>query len=191
MTITNYGLFTPYTPTHLPADDPRIIAGAAFVRCEAADTDFYDLRNSFGDDHRTFLVVNQDGLIRQSEHDASRIVTPANAWFVSIPRVEGPATDLRRKLCDLSTGVVSDPPAPEPVPPTVVTKAQGKLALLAAGLLDDAEAAISAAGPAAQIWYADATEWRRSHPVIAQMATALGLSAAQVDALFVAAAAIQ
>jgi hypothetical protein len=77
------------------------------------------------------------------------------------------------------------PPVPE-----VVTIRQAKLALLAGGLLDDADAAVAAAGQAAQIEWEYATEVRRDNTLVTGIGAALGLNEAQIDALFIAAAAI-
>jgi len=80
-----------------------------------------------------------------------------------------------------------------PVVPTVSMR-QARLALLAAGLLDDVETAINAlaepARSAARIEWDYATELRRDWPLLITLAAALGLSGAQVDALFAAAAAL-
>ncbi|MGY3589357.1 XkdW family protein [Bradyrhizobium sp. USDA 4350] len=76
---------------------------------------------------------------------------------------------------------------PSPVPQTV-TPRQARLALLAAGLLDQVEAAVKTAGGATQITWDYATEVNRSDPMIAQIGASLNLTAAQIDALFVQAA---
>lgn len=81
------------------------------------------------------------------------------------------------------------PPSPPPVP-QVVTPRQARLALLAAGLLDDVNAAIAAAGTQAQIDWDYALEIRRDNALIASMAGGLGLTSAQIDDLFRAAAAL-
>lgn len=75
--------------------------------------------------------------------------------------------------------------------PQVVTPFQAKAALLQAGLLNTVKAAIASAPAITQLAWSDATEFTRDSPTIATMAGALGLTSAQVDALFVAAAAIQ
>lgn len=90
---------------------------------------------------------------------------------------------------------VVDPPAPpEPTIPTSVTKRQAKLVLLGAGLLDAVEAYIAAIegteGRAAQIEWAEATEFRRDHPLIVSLGPVFGLSEADIDSLFVQAAQI-
>ncbi len=82
-------------------------------------------------------------------------------------------------------------PAPAPVEvPTSVTMRQARLALLAAGLLPTVTAAITTAGEAAQIEWEYAQEVQRSSGLVPAMATALGMTDAQIDALFVSAAAL-
>lgn len=91
------------------------------------------------------------------------------------------------------------PPLPEPPPPPVpqtVSRAQGKAALIHAGLWsqivaffasipDDTQRAL------AEVALNDTQEWRRDSPFLAQAAQALGLGEAELDALFVAAAQVQ
>lgn len=91
-----------------------------------------------------------------------------------------------------------EPPAPEPLPPgppTVVTRAQGKAALITAGLWDDVLAYVGGIEDPteqalARVALDDATEWWRDSPCLVATATALGLTDQQLDDLFVAAAAI-
>ncbi|MDR3300885.1 MAG: hypothetical protein LBU43_13065 [Candidatus Accumulibacter sp.] len=90
------------------------------------------------------------------------------------------------------------PYVPPPKPPTViparVTMRQARLALLANGLLDTVTAAIGAmegaAGQAAQIEWEYATNVERGSSLIAGLAAALALDDAEIDALFLAAAAL-
>ena len=83
-------------------------------------------------------------------------------------------------------------PAPVVVVPEAVTMRQARRALLAAGLLAAVEAAIDAlAEPersAARIEWEYSSEVQRHNGFVAQLAPALGLSDAQLDALFVSAA---
>ena len=80
---------------------------------------------------------------------------------------------------------------PQPVPiPQSVTMRQARLALLGAGLLDTVETAIAGVGPAAKIEWDYATEVQRASGLVPAMATALGLTEDQIDALFIAAAAL-
>lgn len=74
--------------------------------------------------------------------------------------------------------------------PQSVTMRQARLALLGAGLLDTVETAITGAGPAAKIEWDYATEVQRSAGLVPAMATALGMTDAQIDVLFIAAAAL-
>ncbi len=74
----------------------------------------------------------------------------------------------------------------------VVSMRQARLALLEAGLLskvNDALAAMAGAeGEAARIEWEYAAEVKRSSPQVASLSAALGLSEAQLDALFTKAA---
>lgn len=83
------------------------------------------------------------------------------------------------------------PPPPVTYIPYSVTPFQAKAALLQAGLLSSVQAVIAQASPIAQLAWSDATEFTRDSPTIAALSAQLGLSSAQVDALFVAAAAIE
>ena len=75
-------------------------------------------------------------------------------------------------------------PQPEPVP-QVMTARQAKLVLLAAGLLDDVDAAVAGADRATQIEWEYAQEVSRTWPSLVAMATALGMTDAQLDDLFI------
>lgn len=78
------------------------------------------------------------------------------------------------------------PPEPEPEPvPHVLTARQAKRVLLAAGLLDDVDAAVSQADRETQIDWEYATEMRRDWPTLIAMAAALGMTDAQLDELFI------
>ena len=84
--------------------------------------------------------------------------------------------------------------ASAPTVPQEVTMRQARLALLGAGLLPSVEAAIDAlAEPkksAARIEWNHSQSVQRSRGLVVELGTALGLSSAQIDALFVAAAAL-
>lgn len=68
--------------------------------------------------------------------------------------------------------------------PQQVTMRQARLALLNAGLLDDVEAVITAAGREAQIQWEYASVVERSSPVIAIVQQQQGMTDAQIDDLF-------
>lgn len=89
---------------------------------------------------------------------------------------------------------LNHPVASDPVVP-VVTRRQALRALHDAGLLGQVENKINLlAEPertAARIDWDNATEFRRDFPLLAQLASAMGLTAADIDNLFAAAAAIE
>ena len=68
--------------------------------------------------------------------------------------------------------------------PQQVTMRQARLALLKAGLLDDAEAAIASAGREAQLEWEYASAVERSNPVIAIVQQQQGVTDEQIDDLF-------
>ena len=88
----------------------------------------------------------------------------------------------------LDPAEITIPPAGIVVPASVSAR-QARLALLAAGLLDQVEAAVATAGGSVRIEWEYATVNERASPLLAAIAGALGLTDAQVDALFIAAAA--
>ena len=79
---------------------------------------------------------------------------------------------------------------PAPPVPATVSRMQAKLALNAAGRLDQVEAGVASASREVQLYWAEVSEIHRDHAILAQMTTALGLTSAQVDDLFRAAAQI-
>lgn len=80
-------------------------------------------------------------------------------------------------------------PAPPPVPASISPR-QLRLALLGMGLLDQVEQAVAAQPKAVQIAWQFATEFSRGHDELNALAVAMGFSSADIDALFVAAAAL-
>ncbi len=82
------------------------------------------------------------------------------------------------------------PPGPAPVP-EAVTPRQIRRALNAAGLRATVEVAVAQAPQDVRDDWEFALEIRRDHPELNAMALALGLTSEQLDALFIAAAAIE
>lgn len=78
---------------------------------------------------------------------------------------------------------------PNPVPQSV-SACQARLALNAAGLLNEVNTAVNAAGGATLITWEYATTINRTDPLIASVGTSMGLTSAAIDALFVEAAAL-
>lgn len=103
-----------------------------------------------------------------------------------------------RTVYDIATGRVTvDADWTEPVAeaerdrvPQRITRRQGRLALLEAGLLDAVQEAIAAAPREVRITWEDAVEWWRDDALIAAFARAMKLDDEQVDALFRRAAAL-
>ncbi len=82
------------------------------------------------------------------------------------------------------------PPVSEAGPPVSITPRQMRLALLRAGILPAVEAALSQAGPEAQIEWAHSLEFRREHPLVISMGAALGFDDAGLDSFFTTASLI-
>lgn len=72
-----------------------------------------------------------------------------------------------------------------------VSRFQAMVALFDAGLLSSVNAALTNAGPLAQLAWAEATEFRRNSPTIASLAAGFGLTETQIDDLFRAAVVIE
>lgn len=90
---------------------------------------------------------------------------------------------------------LADPIPAIPQAPRIITRAQGKAALISAGLWSQVLAYIDAIEDPTQQALArvaldDTTEWRRDSPFLATAADALGLSDEDLDGLFEAAAGI-
>ena len=87
-------------------------------------------------------------------------------------------------------------PAQTSAVPQSVIRAQGKLALIGAGLWPAAIAFVDGITDPAQKAYAevalnDTQEWRRDSPFLASAAAALDLSEEQLDTLFITAGGLQ
>lgn len=130
--------------------------------------------------------------VRPARAFASGYGTPDDE--AAIRALEEEAIALRAELRAYLPPYPAPEPPPEVIIPQRITARQSQLALLNAGLLDDVEATIEAlpANVRAQvrIEWGRATHVERGSQVTQMVATALGLTSAQVDALFVAAAAL-
>lgn len=81
------------------------------------------------------------------------------------------------------------PPQQSAAPvPKVVTKRQGMLALLAAGLLEQVEQIIAQSPRAVQITWDAAQDFDRNNPLIEAIAYQIGLTESDIDNLFIEAA---
>ena len=77
---------------------------------------------------------------------------------------------------------VTNPPAP-PVP-GAISRFQAKAALQQAGLLEEVEAAITAADDLTKLAWSETQEFVRGSPTIVALGAALSLSETQIDDLF-------
>ncbi len=82
------------------------------------------------------------------------------------------------------------PPITATIVPQVITMRQAKLVLLVAGLLDTVNTVVASAGQATQIEWEYAAEVNRTWPTLVALQSALGLSDAELDNLFIAGAAL-
>jgi len=100
--------------------------------------------------------------------------------------------DYQQMLAWVDAGGVLQEPQPARI--TKVTMRQARLALLGAGLLPTVNAAIAAMagaqGEAARIEWEYSQEVQRDRGLVAALGTQLGMTEAQLDALFATAAAI-
>lgn len=99
----------------------------------------------------------------------------------------GAQTDaaLQEVLAPYGISVTSAPAVPQSV-----TRAQAKIAMHRAGILEAVKTAV-AGDPEMQIWFDDAITWERKNPhIVALGEGALTLSEEQIDELFIAAAKI-
>lgn len=96
--------------------------------------------------------------------------------------------DYAAVLAWVSAGNTIAPADSVSVVPDVVTMRQAQRALLAAGLLDQVNAAIAQSPREAQIDWERAQDVERSNPLVASLAAVLGLDDAALDGLFITAA---
>ena len=139
-------------------------------------------------------IIDSRGVYLRTEIVDPMGPQPAGAVYGALPgavsgktRVWSGAAWQQIATADVQPLPESPGPEPDPVPHSC-TRRQGRLALLAQGLLDEVEAAIAAiADPldqrAAQIEY-EADTWERGNPFVQQMWAQLGGTPEQLDELF-------
>lgn len=74
--------------------------------------------------------------------------------------------------------------------PKVISPRQARLSLLQQGLLSEVETMIASQDEATRITWEYALEFRRDDPLLNQLAVNLGLTEAQIDEFFIAAASL-
>ena len=104
----------------------------------------------------------------------------------------GTITSINCVTGEVTTYEVADE---APSIPKSVTSRQGQQALLLAGLLDDAEAAINAIVDDTEravtlLYWNKAQTFERDNPLIVAIGSALGLNSDAIDQLFITAAAL-
>lgn len=138
----------------------------------------------------TYQLTHEGYVIRDGDTKVPTVDTPER------PNTNPDYLAYKQWLADGGVPLPADPLPP--VVPDVCSPAQGLVALYAIkGITEDAILAALAAIPdpvqryTAQIGYSRATEWRRDSPTMQAMAGLLGLSEADLDALFAYAARVQ
>lgn len=118
-------------------------------------------------------------------------LNPSPEWFAPAA-----APAQASALADITAYIAAQLAAPAAVPvPQSVSPRQLRQWLITAGKLDAVTAALDAIPDAtekalAQNWWDYSTTFERSHPLVAQIGGALSMSSADIDAAFVAAAAL-
>ena len=132
-----------------------------------------------------YAVIENDKVLNLVEADAE--FAAAQGWV--------PAADSR--IGDLWDGEKFTPaPPPPPVVPAQVARAQGKAALIGAGLWAGVEAFVAAIidpteRALAEVALHDTQQWQRNSPFLNAAKDGLGLTDEQLDELFVAASKIE
>lgn len=136
------------------------------------------------------FALIRDGLALNILHDA-RTLAQMQAAFPDIGPMLVAAT-AEAQPGWLWDGAAFSPPPPAPVPQEV-TNFQARAALLAAGLFETVNAAVLAQGPTSAAYQAweYANHLTRNGALVNSMGAALGLTAQQLDELFIAAAQIE
>lgn len=169
-----------------PSTPPRIVSltGAAYP---SARIDSVDAANGIA----TFAYLDANGAQVDSGGSLARF-----APLAPLP----PAPDSKPgdaptypEVPDSTLADAIANPAPEPVAvPESVTRRQLKEQLIRMDRIHEVEAAVSAIpgtpGRIARNWWAEATQFERAHPLVSQLGASLGLTEAEIDAAFVAAA---
>ncbi|MXN30026.1 hypothetical protein [Delftia sp. CH05] len=104
------------------------------------------------------------------------------------------SAEHEKTIAEVAEAHLPTPGETLPVPLTI-TRAQGKAALIQAGLWPQVLAFVAGIEDPnekllAEVALNDTVNWERSSPFLARVAVALGLSEQQLDELFIAAAAI-
>ncbi|WP_119167118.1 hypothetical protein [Algihabitans albus] len=129
----------------------------------------------------TARYADPEGTLIVAEIDGKTLHVPIDQANRHYARIIGESVEI----------AAYEPPPPEV--PAIVSRYQGRQALRDAGLFDQVVALVNdpATAEEVRVRWEDLTVFERHSPLIAALAPSLGLSKAEVDALFVAAAAIE
>jgi hypothetical protein len=185
--VKDLGLWERYDgPAEKPAGLPE---GVQWCRRVSDGADWYEFaRNPASwqaDSLKATALPTAEGDRVQAVYREPHSLFPQNCRLIEITgypaEIEKPHRDFEQRIVDLATSTFNDPPAPRVLS---VSKAQGKVALLRAGLLNSVKAIIAQADEETQLWWDDANTWDRTSKYISQMGALLSLSEAQIDKLF-------
>lgn len=128
------------------------------------------------------VLLDEDGDINIVYDDVAQ-ADPRMGRVVVLPDYVGTPESLFHKRLNLTTQEI------ESIVPGAVTRGQALMALHKAGLLPSVRAAV-AAHPLEEvrIWFDNALRWERENPYVLAIGLELGLTEAQIDDLFFAAA---
>ena len=169
------------------------IEGAQEATDEAPAVEGYEVPN-FANIDTIGVIYKPTGNTLQGEDGPYPEMAPIAGWHVNVRLVGEDGTALLPYSVTPTTPVrVFGGAIPAPSIPQSVSMRQGRLALLGAGMLEMIDAAIAAIEDpvmkqAAQIEWQYANTIERNSAFVQQMVAGLGLTDAQMDALFVEAA---
>lgn len=197
LTVAELGEWAAYVPEPVPAAAP---AAALFCRRVADGVDWYDFARA----------KNPDGTYVNFAAAAVKMTVmniPARGWSVQAVTADHERLFPQGCLLLQVTGITDANPqaayggmvydrtaqtfsaAPAPVPRSV-SAMQAKVALSRAGLLTQVQTWINGQDAETQLIWNSAPTFSRNSTLLANAAAALGLTSAQVDALFATAAGI-
>jgi hypothetical protein len=193
MKMINHGTWSSYVPNPIPQG---LMPNTLFAKSDTTAQDWYDA-----------LYNKTSPLLAAGSVAITAMKDDSGVWRTMAATKDATALFPARQLLLEVTGFTGTDPQLYfggkqyveasnsieviPLPSTAVisvTPRQARLALLAAGLLDQASAAVAAAGGATLITWEYATEFLRNDPLIISIGASLNLTPAQIDALFAQAA---
>lgn len=190
ITIKDLGTWVKYDPDVLPPGAPT---NTMFSKRVEDGMDWYKLAHNpetwDKDSLKAIAMPSIDGWIVQAVVRDPSILFPQSGQKLLL--IKGHDADdpkphkaYEQRLYNPQTQTIGDVPKRVPFS---VTRAQGKIALMKAGLLEQVKAMISH-DPEAQIWFEDAATWERNSVYVNNLGAALKLTTTQIDDLFFLAA---